>query len=178
MRVIETNDTGKTYIKYPRVIFTPARIGKTLHHRIFEAPGSLLREWNTVYDNADQSVVQSKCVIHSLIKRLFPDFSMKKDFIYGKSGKILLNGYGSDPLRVTDVGEYSFHSTMKSLSPRIRERTVTKIYEQARMSVKRGPGARQSDLISVNLLQRFEGPECNLLRRSEVRKSMKSLFLL
>jgi len=176
MRVIETNDTGKTDIKDPRVIFTLARIGKTLHHRIFEEPWSLLREWNTIYDNADQSVVQSKCVIHSLIKRLFPDFGMKKDFIYGKSGKILLSEYGFDPLRITDVGEYSFHSTMKSLSPRIRERTVTKIYEQARMSVKRGLSARQSCLISVNLIQRFEDLEYNLFRKSEARKNMEALY--
>ncbi|MEZ4524460.1 MAG: transposase [Desulfobacterales bacterium] len=176
MRVIETNDTGKTDIKDPRVIFTPARIGKTLHHRIFEEPWSLLREWNTIYDMADQDVVQARCVIHSLIKRLFPDFGMKKDFICGKSGKILLSEYGFDPLRITASGEYSFHSTVKFLSPRIREKTVSKIYEHARMSVKRGLSARQSALISVNLLQRFEDLECHLLRKSEARKSMEVLY--
>lgn len=176
MRVIETNDTGKTDIKDPRVIFTLARIGKTLHHRIFEEPWSLLREWNTIYGMADQDVVQARCVIHSLIKRLFPDFGMKKDFIYGKSGKVLLTEYGFDPLRITAAGEYSFHSTMKSLSPRIREQTVSKIYEQARMSAKRGLSACQSALISVNLLQRFEDLECSLFRKAEARKAMESLY--
>lgn len=34
MRVIETNDTGKTDIKDPHVIHTLAAIGKTLIHRV------------------------------------------------------------------------------------------------------------------------------------------------
>lgn len=56
MRVIESNDTGKTDIKDPRVIYTLARIGKTLCHRIFEEPFSLLRQWNHIYDTADQGL--------------------------------------------------------------------------------------------------------------------------
>jgi len=44
MRVIETNDTGKTDIKDPHVIHTLAAIGKTLLHRVLVEPYNLLRE--------------------------------------------------------------------------------------------------------------------------------------
>ena len=83
MRVIETNDTGKTDIKDPNVIHTLASIGKTLRHRTLPEPYNLLRQWNKMYDSADKGVVKAKGAIHTIIKELFPDFSMKKDFIFG-----------------------------------------------------------------------------------------------
>ncbi|GBC61156.1 hypothetical protein DENIS_2116 [Desulfonema ishimotonii] len=127
MRVIETNDTGKTDIKDPKVIHTLAKIGKTLHHRIFEEPYSLLREWNTIYDAADQAVVQSKCAIHALIRMMFPDFGMKKDFIFGKSGQALMAAYQFDPLKIVRDGKISFHKTMKSRYHRIHLKSIEKI---------------------------------------------------
>ncbi len=99
MRVIETNDTGKTDIKDPHVIHTLASIGKTLQHRFLEEPYNLLRRWNKIYDSADKSAVKSKGAIRTLIKELFPDFDKKKEFIFGNSGKALMAKYKFNPYR-------------------------------------------------------------------------------
>lgn len=176
MRVIETNDTGKTDIKDPKVIFTLAKIGKTLRHRIFEEPYSLLREWNTIYDAADQAVVRSKCAIHALIRMTFPAFGMKKDFIFGQSGRTLMAAYRFNPLEIVRSGKVAFHETMKSGYRRIRLESIEKIYDQACESVKKGLHERQLALIGVNLAHRWEDLFRNVERKVEAREAMESLY--
>ncbi|MCP4671518.1 MAG: IS110 family transposase [Desulfobacula sp.] len=56
MRVIETNDTGKTDIKDPHVIHTLASIGKTQRHRSFSEPYNLLRRWNKILNSVKASM--------------------------------------------------------------------------------------------------------------------------
>lgn len=74
MRVIETNDAGKTDIKDPKVILTLAKIGKTQIHRKLNSTYQLLREWNQAYEDSEVAVVRAKCAIHPVLKKLFPDF--------------------------------------------------------------------------------------------------------
>jgi transposase len=176
MRVIESSDTGKTDIKDPRVIYTLARIGKTLRHRIFEEPFSLLRQWNHIYDTADQGVVQAKCAVHSLIRHMFPDFGMKKDFIFGKSGRALMQLYGFSPNRIVSAGEAEFTRKMKALSPRTQNESLTKIYRQAENTLKRGVNERHLNLLSIDLSQRWEDLNRNSERKAEAKEEMETLY--
>ena len=64
IRVIETNDSGKTDTKDPKVILTLASIGKTQKFRTFDQNYLLLREWNQVYEDSEIAVVRAKCAIH------------------------------------------------------------------------------------------------------------------
>ena len=95
MRVVESNDSGKTDIKDPRVIHLVARIGKTLEYRELDEQYGALREWHKVYEAAQAGIVQAKGAIHHQLNVLFPDFSFSKDFLYGPSGQALVKRYGA-----------------------------------------------------------------------------------
>jgi hypothetical protein len=74
MRAIETNDSGKTDLKDPHVINSLASMGKTLICRHYDEPYSLLRQWHSLYEQADVAAVRAKCLLASQIKALFPDY--------------------------------------------------------------------------------------------------------
>ena len=88
LRVVESNDSGKTDIKDPRVIRTVVRLGKTLVHRELDEIYGALREWHKVYEAAQLGVVQAKGAIHHQLKALFPDYSFSRDFLYQTSGRM------------------------------------------------------------------------------------------
>ncbi|MCP3900477.1 MAG: IS110 family transposase, partial [Desulfobacteraceae bacterium] len=81
MRVIETNDTGKTDIKDPYVIHTLASIGKTQRHRSFSEPYNLFRRWNKIYDTADKNCVKAKAAMEILYEQAcFCDSKLPKAY--------------------------------------------------------------------------------------------------
>jgi transposase len=177
MRVIETNDTGKTDIKDPNVIHTLASIGKTLRHRTLPEPYNLLRQWNKIYDSADKGVVKAKGAIHTIIKELFPDFSMKKDFIFGNSGKTLMEKYNYNPYRINRAGKKRFSATMKRSVSRIKNNTLDKIYSQAQSSVKNQLGQRYIELIELQLTQRWQDLRLCQNRKQQAKEAMEELYL-
>jgi transposase len=176
MRVIETNDSGKTDIKDPSVIHTLASIGKTLRHRSLAEPYSLLRQWNKIYDAADKCTVKAKGSIHTLIKELFPDFGMKKDFIFGKSGKAVMAKYKYNPYRICRSGKKRFQATMKRAVPRIRTTTLEKVFSQAQSSVKNKLSSRYAELIELQLTQRWQDLELGLERKQQAKEAMEQLY--
>lgn len=50
MRVVESNDAGKTDTKDPRIINTLAKLGKVLIHRVFSEGFTTLRQLNVMYE--------------------------------------------------------------------------------------------------------------------------------
>lgn len=64
MRVVESNDSGKTDIKDPQVIHLVARMGKTLKYRELDEMYGALREWHKVYEAAHAGVAQAKGAMH------------------------------------------------------------------------------------------------------------------
>jgi transposase len=126
MRVIESNDTGKTDIKDPHVIHSLARLGKTQICRELEGHYLLLREWHKEYDHADRQVVEAKGSIHTLLKQLFPDFGFSTDFLYTRSGVALFELYGANPHQIVKQGKSRFARRMRKAAPRIRQQTVNR----------------------------------------------------
>ncbi|MFC2172872.1 transposase [Acidobacteriota bacterium] len=176
MRVIESNDTGKTDKKDPRVIHTLARVGKILQHRILPEPYCLLREWNKVYDAADRRVVEAKCAIHNQVKALFPDYDFKKDFIFSPSGRALMQRYGCNPYRIVRAGWKRFCAGMKKQAPRIQWRSLKRLYESAQSSMKYGIPERQAAVIELRLLQLLEDLEIHEKRKDKAEKVMIELY--
>ncbi|MCP3850845.1 MAG: IS110 family transposase [Gammaproteobacteria bacterium] len=176
MRVIETNDTGKTDIKDPHVIQSLAVMGKTLKHRSLREPYNLLRRWNKIYDLADKNVVRSKGAVHTLIKELFPDFDKKKDFIFGNSGKALMSKYKYNPYRIVRAGKTRFIKTMKHLVPRIKNQTLDIVFSQAQTSVLNNIDQEYISLIELELVQRWQDLKLNLKRKEQAKQSMEYLY--
>ncbi len=176
MRVVESNDTGKTDHKDPRVIHLLATLGKTLQHRILDESYDLLREWNRIYEAADCGVVEAKCGIHKQIKTLFPDFDFTKDFLYGASGQALVKGFGSNPYTIVAVTSEHFSREMKRLAPRIRTRSIERLYEQARSSARTALRPRQVEVIETRLIQLWEDYERYQQRKVQARREMEMLY--
>jgi hypothetical protein len=101
----------------------------------------------------------------TLIKELFPDFGIKKDFIFGKSGKAVMAKYKYNPYRICRSGKKRFQATMKRAVPRIRTTTLEKVFSQAQSSVKNKLSSRYAELIELQLIQRWQDLELGQERK-------------
>lgn len=176
MRVIETNDTGKTDIKDPHVIHTLASIGKTQRHRFLSEPYNLLRRWNKIYNAADKDCVRAKGAIHTVLKELFPDFNMKKEFVFGVSGNAVMKKYNYNPFHINKSGKKRFAAVMKRAIPRIHNKTIDKIFNSATVSARNQQSSRYIKLLELELKQRWQDLQSSLDRKQQAKKNMEILY--
>lgn len=134
-RVVETNDTGKTDTKDPKVIATLGKLNKVICHRVFSEDYLVLRKLGRVYDELDSEIISLRCRIDRVLIELFCDYSFAKDFLYGSSGAVLTDLFGCNPYRIIDTGYEVFATTMKQAVPRIRKDTIQRLWQDAESSV-------------------------------------------
>jgi transposase len=134
-RVIETNDNNKTDTKDPRVIASLAGEGKTLKHRQIPEDYLLLRKLGSLYEDEDDRLVQLRSMIHQVMVELFCDYDFGCRFLYKVTGKALFEKYSCNPYRIVKTGYKRFFTAMKSLSPRIRNESIERLWSQAQSSV-------------------------------------------
>jgi len=134
-RMVESNDTGKTDQKDPRVIHTLAKLNKVITHRMLNEDYLCLRKLGKLYDEADVSLVRGKGRVDKILVELFCDYSFKKDFLYSNSGLALVEKYGCNPYKIITTGYTRFHKAMKKKVSRIREKTLQRLWEDAQSSV-------------------------------------------
>lgn len=177
LRVVESNDSGKSDQKDPRVIHLLAKLRKLLEHRSFEEPYNLLRAWNGVYDAAEKAVVAAKNSIHSTLKVLFPDFGFSKDFLYGsRSGAALIKRFGGNPYRIMELDAEEFRAEMKAAAPRIQSRSITRLRRYAASSVKLAVPPREVEVLEFRLRQLWEDYELHSARKAEAGAKMEALY--
>lgn len=133
-KVIESNDTGKTDIKDPRVIFMLATMGKTLVHRDLNREYALLRQFNHIYETEDVHRTRLKGQIHHLLIQLFCDYSFKKDFLYDKTGRVIMQTYAFNPYKIIEAGFEIFSQTVKQHLPGIKTKTLQRLWYDAESS--------------------------------------------
>jgi transposase len=112
-RVIETNDTGKTDTKDPRVIRTLGQLDKVITHRVINEDYLVLRKLGKMYDEVDREITRLRCRIDRVLVELFCDYSFKKDFLYSPSGLGLIEAYGCNPYRIAKMGYARFCLSMR-----------------------------------------------------------------
>jgi len=137
-RVIETNDTGKTDTKDPRVIRTLGRLNKVIADRTIGENYMVLRKLGMMYDEGDQANTRIRCRIDRLLVELFCDYSFKKDFLYTPSGMALVEICGCNPYRIVKAGYGRFSARMRRAAPRIREESLKRLWNDALSSVRTG----------------------------------------
>lgn len=176
LRLVESNDTGKTDLKDPRVIHLLAELGKAQKHRMLEVPYSPLRQWHKIYTEAEAGVVAAKSAIHNHRLQLFPDFSFKKDFLFGKSGWAVLEKFGFNPYRIIAAGRRRFERVMRKAAPRIRKDSIERLWNDAQLSVRHGVDSRLLAVQEKYLTQLFEDLKLHSERKAEAARHMEKLY--
>jgi transposase len=171
-RVVETNDTGKTDIKDPRVISTLARLNKVLKHRMLGEDYLMLRKLGKIYDETDVEIVRLKGRLNKLMVELFCDYSFKKDFLCSDSGFALVEKYGYNPYRIVKSGFKRFCKTMKRAAPRIREMTLKRLFEDAQSSVLNELPPGYIEVLQQRFYQLFQDYLKQGKRKEEIVKKM------
>lgn len=134
-RVIESNDTNKTDIKDPKVIASLGRLNKVVRHRVLPEDYQVLRKLGRIYHELDSDITALRCKIDRLLIEFFCDFSFTKDFLYGNSGAVLIDRFGCNPYRIIAAGYEAFAEIMRAAIPRIWQKTLTRLWQDAESSV-------------------------------------------
>ncbi len=82
LRVVESNDTGKSDRKDPRTILLLVKWRKLLTDRVLAGPWRLLRERNARYDCLERESARLKNRIHKLLVPLFGALSFKNKWLF------------------------------------------------------------------------------------------------
>jgi transposase len=176
MRVVESNDTGKTDQKDPRVIHMLARMGKTLRHRPLDYPYVQLREWHRMYVTAEDRVAAAKGAIQRQLRVLFREFGFQKDFPFDATGRAMLELYGFNPLRIRATDKIGFAKRLRRRVPRVRKSTIDQLWEQAGRCVEHGMEERLAEVQQRHLEQLYEDFLLNEKRKAEIGGEMDKLY--
>lgn len=171
-RVIETNDTGKTDTKDPRVIRTLGQLNKVITHRIIGQEYLVLRKLNKVYDETDVAITSLRCRLDSLLIELFCDYSFKKDFLYSTSGLALLKQFGCNPYRIVKAGYRRFCTQMRKKAPRIQKKTLQRLWDDAQSSVLNEQPEEYVEILEMHLNQLIKDYLKQISRKEDIVEKM------
>jgi hypothetical protein len=155
-RVVESNDSGKTDTKDPRVIQTLGRLGKVIKHRMIGEDYLMLRKLGKIDSELEKESTRLRCRLDVLLIELFCDYSFKKDFLYGNSGLALVEKYGCNPYRIIADGFNRFARTMKKAAPRMRMTSLERLWNDAQSSVLNEIPGGYRDVMEDRLYQLVE----------------------
>jgi len=175
-RVIESNDTGKTDTKDPRVIRTLGELNKTLRHRVLNEEYMALRKLGRFYDENEVKITSLRCRISRLLIELFCDYSFEKDFLYSTSGKALVKHFACNPYRIIEAGFDSFLRAMKEDAPRIRRKSLERLWRDAENSVLNDLPKRYVEVLEAHFLELMEDHSVQVERKERIVKEMTAIL--
>lgn len=155
-RMVVHGDPGKTDARDPQPLLGVAAQGKLLTHRMLPADYELLREINREYDWVSERRVETRCQVHALLVRLFPDFPMESDFLYEAGGMAAAKEYGWNPDRILKGGREHLRKCLKAASPHVRAATVAKIWDAARESGSLHDGGGAVEFLAERMQRLYE----------------------
>ncbi len=176
LRVVESADMGKTDVKDPRVIHLLGRLQRTQRHRMLTGPYALLRQWHPLYCAAEAGVAAAKSAIHAARAQVFPDFSFKKDFLFGRSGQAVGKCFGFNPYRIVQAGRRRFEEALRKQCPRIQPASIARLWRDAELSVRHEMDERVVALQEKGLAQLFEDLTLHEQRKAEAARAMEQLY--
>lgn len=175
-RVIETNDTGKTDTKDPRVIRTLGTLDKVIKHRLLPEGYLVLRKLNKMYDEVEVSITSLRCRIDLLLVELFCDYSFKKDFIYSVSGQALVKLYGANPYRIIKAGFKQFSATMQRAAHRVQQTTLQRLWQDAQSSVLNEQPEGYIELQEMHLIRLLDDWKLQIRRKEQIIGNMVAIL--
>jgi len=175
-RVLENNDASKDDIKDPRVIYMLATMGRELVYRELPPLYRKLRELNRIYDVADERRTQAKCHLHHVLKRLFCDYPMSKDFLYSNSGAALVRQYACSPYRIVADSYERFCSRMRMDMAGIRPSTLKRLYQAASYSAQHCFSQEEREPLEQHLIFAWQDYRAAHERREQLRTQIAQVY--
>ncbi len=171
-RVIETNDTGKTDTKDPRVIRTLGELNKTIRHRVLSEDHMVLRKLGRFYDENETKITSLRCRINRLLIELFCDYSFKKDFLYSASGKALIEHFSCNPYRIIEAGFDAFFSAMIKAVPRIRRESIKRLWRDSKSSALNELPKGYIEVLETHFLELMDDHRVQVERKARLVEEM------
>jgi transposase len=176
MRTVVFGDTGKTDARDPHAIAAVADRGRTIVDRVLPEIYQVLRGWSSLYQIAENGLIEAKGRVHRAMKYLFPDFDFSTDFLYGPSGQAIMRCYGFDPHRLAGSSPAYVLGRLRRHS-RILRSSVLRLVAQARSSATSTPTG-PCHLIAVEHLRlAWVDYTTYFERREAARAKLEELYL-
>lgn len=175
LKKVESNDTGKTDHKDPRVMHLVARMGKTQKHRHLPQTYRKLRRLAGYYDDEEQVLAAVRTRIHATVGELFPDYDKDADFTFGSTGSALMDAYAFDPFAICRAGYKRFERKMKRRSKYTHFDTLRHLFRCAEQSARHGPAAALADVVTARLKALWSDYERHTARTQALRAKTEAL---
>jgi hypothetical protein len=138
MRTVVFGDSGKTDQRDPRAIAAVAEQGRLIVDRVVPEIYQRLRGWASLYQIAEDGIIEAKGRMHRALKYLFPDFDFSTDFLYSASGHAIMECYQLDPHRIAAETPARMYRRLRRRC-RVLRSSVRRLLDQARSSVRSTP---------------------------------------
>jgi len=176
LRVVESNDWGKTDLKDPRAILTVALVGRLLIHRQLEEHYDQLRAWHRLLESAEGQLARAKTELHHELKMLFPDLDLSVAVLFGPTGGALVDRFGANPEGIVRMSFEAFAKTMRGQAKGAKTATLQAIYHQAQASAHQQVSSQVRHIHEQRVRQLREEIELFQRRKKTVAKQMVPLY--
>jgi transposase len=175
-RVIESNDTGKSDQKDPRIIHTLTEMGKTLQVRILPELYAHLRELNRIYEVESNTIVTIRNRIHDQLKDLFPDLNEPNEFVFSATGRALHKLFGLNPARIRQCSWREFVAKVRKFVRNASIRKLEAVWAAAESSLLHSVSATVRALQEQRLAELFEDYVRHQTRKQDLRERILELY--
>lgn len=174
LKTVESNDTGKTDHKDPRVMHLIARLGKVQTARHLPERYRRLRRLTRYYDEDEESLTAVRQRIQAVISDLFPDYDKSATFTFNSTGQALMDAYAFNPYHITRAGYRRFKNTVKR---RVNARfsTLTHLFERAEESARYHKTEAEAQLLVNRLKVLWADYQRLTTRRARLRTQIEAI---
>lgn len=177
MRVLIFGDTGKTDPRDTQAIAAVAQSGRVIvdRRRTFPEVYELLRNWGTLYQAAEDGIIEAKSRVHRTLRLIFPDFDFGKDFLYRASGQAIVRTTGLDPHAIAAYTPGRLLERLRHHSG-IRRSSVERLIASARASASSTPAGPRHEFQRIELAHALDDVAMHDRRRAEARVRLEALY--
>ena len=175
MRTVLFGDDGKTDRRDPVAIAAVADRGRLIIDRVLPDSYQLLRGWSSLYQLAEDGLIEAKGRIHRGLKELFPDFDFSTDFLYSPSGMAIMKCYEFDPHQLAAAGVGRVLRRLRTHC-RILRSSVERLLNQARSSATVMPAGPRHEIALEYLRLAWNDYLTHSQRREHSRHKLEDLY--
>lgn len=173
--VIHHGDDGKSDPLDGQVLHMMARMGKVSRWVPLPMPWQKLRSLGQWLEDATLAAADVRIRIIGLRRELFVDYQQSTDLTWGATGKALQEVFGFDPWAITQGTYHSYARQMRGYNPRIPERGLAGIWQQALQSGNVECHPQQRALLLEQLTHLWRNWEYQEQRKHELGVQMVGL---